>query len=376
MKVLYFSQGYTTHDRRFLNRLSDSDHEIWYLKLLNSGDNFDTRSLPSSVHPISWSGIETENSTPETWIRLMPEYTSILDQIAPDCIQAGPVPSCGFMTALAGFHPFILSSWGSDVLVDTDRDKFWTWMIRYTLQHSDALLCDCAAVRSRVHELVSYPDERIISFPWGVDLKRFEESCSTPRWIPPPQWKDSIIVVSTRSWEKAYGIDVVLNSFAKAYQKNSRFRLVMIGGGSLAGEVQQFIQSHQLDDVVMVPGRIPEDFLPDYLRGADLYMSCSHSDGSSISLLEAMAVGLPVIVTDIPSNREWVTPEEHGWLANDGDPEDFCSRLLHAASLDIDSINAIKRNNQGLVRDRADWDRNSNQLMDLYNQLQWKNHHE
>ena len=46
--------------------------------------------------------------------------------------------------------------------------------------------------------------------------------------------------------------------------------------------------------------------MPKWFRAADTYISCAQSDGTSVSLLEAMATGLPLIVTDIPSNREWV----------------------------------------------------------------------
>ena len=54
-------------------------------------------------------------------------------------------------------------------------------------------------------------------------------------------------------------------------------------------------------------------------RAADLYLSASHSDGSSVSLMEALGCGLPVLVSDIPGNREWVTDGEQGWLFPDGD---------------------------------------------------------
>ena len=64
---------------------------------------------------------------------------------------------------------------------------------------------------------------------------------------------------------------------------------------------------------------ISQERLPDYFRAADLYVSCSLSDGSSVSLFEAMATGLPVVVTEAPGNHEWVLTSDNGWLAAPGD---------------------------------------------------------
>ena len=54
--------------------------------------------------------------------------------------------------------------------------------------------------------------------------------------------------------------------------------------------------------------------MPAYLNAADIYVSTSLSDGTSLSLLEAMACSLPVVVTDIPANKEWITDGHNGFL--------------------------------------------------------------
>ena len=82
-----------------------------------------------------------------------------------------------------------------------------------------------------------------------------------------------------------------------------------------------------------------------------------------------MATGLPVLVTDIPSNREWVRPGENGWLAAAGSAEDFAGKLLRIAALKPLEREAIGKRNQKIVAERADWDRNFPLLLDLYERL-------
>ena len=170
MHILYFSRAYTTHDRRFLQAVA-SRHETSFL-MLEPDSGYDDRPLPDGVRLVEWPqsrGALTRDS-PRA---LMPDFVRVLDRVRPDLVHAGPVQSCGYMTALSGARPFLVMSWGSDVLVDADRDSDSLQITRDTLGQSDMLLCDCDAVRQKVQSLVPYPDERIVQFPWGIDLREF-----------------------------------------------------------------------------------------------------------------------------------------------------------------------------------------------------------
>jgi len=370
MRILYFSRDYTTHDQRFLTKLAESKHEVWFLRLEDDGLGYEKRSLPERIHTVAWTGGKHTISTPESWWRLMPEFTAILGRLNPDLVHAGPVQSCGLMAAIAGVHPLMIMSWGSDILLDSERDDQWRWMTRYALQHSDMLVCDCQAVRAKVQQLVSYADERIVQFPWGVDLCQFSRGQSALDIRNSPDWRDAFIVLSTRSWEPVYGIDVVINAFAAAYAQNHHLRLILLSNGSLAAEINRLIASHGLDKVVLRPGRTAQADISGYFRAADLYVSCAHSDGTSISLLEAMASGLPVVVSDGPGNREWVVPGENGWLAPDGDSDAFAKLILLGANLDTKGIKQISQRNRQVAEERANWDLNFVKLLQAYDQIQ------
>jgi glycosyltransferase involved in cell wall biosynthesis len=109
--------------------------------------------------------------------------------------------------------------------------------------------------------------------------------------------------------------------------------------------------------------------MPKWFRTADTYISCARSDGTSVSLLEAMATSLPVVVTDIPSNREWVVEAQNGWLARAGSSEEFADRLLRAARLRPEERKLFAERNQRIVEERADWDRNFPKLLEMYERI-------
>ena len=375
MRVLYFSRDYTTHDRRFLKKLAESRHEVWFLRLEDDGIRYEERELPDGIHQVNWTGGQQRAGTPDDWFRLMPDYQAVLDQIRPDLVHAGPVQSCGFMTALTGFHPLLVVSWGSDILVDADRDKQWRWVTNYTLDRSDMLQCDCQAVRSRVQELTPYSDDCIVQFPWGVDLDRFSPGKDTTGLRDRPGWGDSIVVISTRTWEPLYDIEVLLKAFLQAYGREPRLRLALLGSGSLATVVNKFITDHELDSVIWRPGMVSHQEMPDFFRMADIYISCASSDGTSVSLLEAMASGMPVVVTDVPGNSEWVVPGENGWMAPKGDASAFARLLLEAVATSSAQRERISSTNRKLCEERANWHDNFNLLLKAYDQLEVKYAH-
>ena len=71
-------------------------------------------------------------------------------------------------------------SWGSDLLVDAHISRRMTWITRFTLGRSDALVGDCQAVR-RAAQGFGMPGERCVLFPWGVDLARFAPGAARAR---------------------------------------------------------------------------------------------------------------------------------------------------------------------------------------------------
>lgn len=369
MKILYFSENYTTHDRLFLLKLAESGHATLFLKLQNDGMRYEKRRLPLSIKQVTLREDFQTVLKHESLVTLMPDLELILNRFKPDIIHAGPVQSCGFMIALANYHPFLIMSWGSDILVDAEKDKMHYWITRYALSCSDMLMCDCDAVKDKVQQIVSYEDRRIVQFPWGIDFSEFRAHETNFNWRTHLGWEDNIIVVSTRSWEKIYGISTVLNAFHQAYKKDSRLRLILVGSGSLEEDIRQYIKINSLKEITFLPGRIAHEQMTDFLNAADLYISASFSDGSSVSLLEAMAIGLPAIVSDIPGNREWIVEGKNGWLVQPDNSEDFSTAILRAANLSKEEMKRISLISKEIVRKRANWNINFRKILEAYDKL-------
>ncbi len=287
----------------------------------------------------------------------------MIRQVRPDLVHAGPLQTSAFLAAATGFEPLVSMSWGSDLLRDADRNRWWRWATRYTLDHSAVLVGDCQAVQRKAMSF-GFPGEKIVVFPWGVDLKRFSPG-PTPELRARLGWQEAFVLLSLRSWEPVYGVDVLVQAFIQAARHIPELRLLLLGTGSLAPRLRQALDQGGVMDRVYFGSQVSQADLPHYYQAADLYLSASHSDGSSVSLMEALACGLPVLVSDIPGNLEWVTDGREGWLFPDGNAGRMAELICQAAALRKD-LSAMGRAGRARAEERADWDQNFQQLLLAY----------
>jgi glycosyltransferase involved in cell wall biosynthesis len=208
------------------------------------------------------------------------------------------------------------------------------------------------------------PKERIIQFPWGVDLDHFSPGSGSDL-RQALGWEDAIILLSTRNWERIYGVDHICRAFIHAASNNEKLRLIMLGDGSLRNRIGQLFQQAGLEHHVHLGGYVSYDELPKFYRAADLYISASHVDGSSISLLEAMACGIPAIVSKIPGNQEWVKPSVNGWLFEEGSPEAL-AYAIEEAIRNQDQMQEFGERSRQITEERADWGKNSEGVHQAY----------
>lgn len=360
MKILYFTRDYSVHDARFVKAVADHGHQVLLLRLEGLAK---LPVLPRGVKDIEWLGTNMPYR-----FHLANSYVQALRRIwrerKPDVVHAGPLNLAGYMAACAELHPLVSMSWGSDLLWHARKSWFDKNLIVYTLKRTDILIADCQAVKLAAVKL-GFSEERIVQFPWGVDLELFS---------PAPDksirarlgWQREFILFSNRSWEPIYGVDILLKGFSRALRSLPSLRLILAGTGSKEKMLKKYIEKNSLVGFVHLPGRISQQELPLYYQNADCFVSASHCDGSSVSLLEAMACARPVVVSNISGNAEWIEDGRHGLLFKDRSAADLAEKMIAMASCDNKALLQMQNNNRRTAQERADWGRNSAGIMDAY----------
>jgi len=362
VRVLYFHRYDGVHDRRFLDALGQLPVEVFSLQLDNLSKPVGPWKPPANIHFVSLP----RDIDRLQWYqkpKLLKALRRIVKEHQIDVIHAGPVDQCAWLAAQAGLKPLVSMSWGFDLLVNANNNLISRRRIQYTLRRTAILLDDCQTVsNAAIH--FGFPQERIVTFPWGVDLKGFipgDVKKSRDRPVDP----ETTVLLSTRTMEKLYGCDVIVDAFIQAAGHVDKLSLIMLGDGAQRYKLMQRIAAVDLVKRVHFIGNVPEVEMRTHFQASDIYVSASHSDGSSVSLLQAMACGLPAIVSDIPGNREWVSEGRNGWIFKDGDRDEL-ARLMIEASRSLELRSAFGKEARRIVSARANWKKNSARLMDVY----------
>jgi glycosyltransferase involved in cell wall biosynthesis len=285
----------------------------------------------------------------------------VLRRFRPDVVFAPYLLSNGLMAALAAPKPIVVAAMGGDVLPHPDHPAW-----RRRLQR---LLVRTACVRaSFVHSVApqlsealreaGVPAGKIVEFPVGVDRARFHPREDASPGTPPR-------IVCTRNHMPVYDIPTVLEALARLRSGGRPFRALLAGGGDLLEAHRARARALGLDEWVEIPGQLAHERLADELRRADIYVSAALSDGTSASLLEALATGLVPVVTSVPANRGWVDPEQTGLLFPPGD----ANRLAAALERAMDDASLRERARQEgprRVTERGDFATNVRRLAALF----------
>jgi len=302
------------------------------------------------------------SSIAKAWAPLLLKRTFMAEK--PDVVHASWIPTYAFLAYLSKIKPLVSEVLGSDVILDHLLNPLTRSLVIKTLSYSNAVIVPAEHVKRKV---LSYKvdNDKVFCIPVGVDTSRFHRDEENRRRIRSSMGidDDTTLIICTRWHAPIYGIENIIRAIPKLTHK--RIIFLFVGTGPLLDYHKALAKDLGLFSKATFMEPVPNNELPKYLSAADVYISSSYSDGTSISLLEAMSCELPVIVTDILGNREWVSNEQNGLLIEKNDPSLIAKRILDIVSLRSE-WKRIGLRNRSIVRDKGDINKLSLKLLKVY----------
>jgi len=261
------------------------------------------------------------------YFRNVPALRRLLRDEAPDLLNVHYASGYGTTAALAGFRPWLLSVWGSDVYDFPYQSRLKGWWLRRNLRRADALASTSTAMARQVRNLVGDIGEVSIT-PFGVDTTRF---------VPQPEPHAGVVIGTVKTLAPKYGIDVLLRAFAMltTQRPTAAMSLLIVGGGEQRAELEALATSLGVVAQVRFVGAVPHAEVPQWLNRFDIYVAASRLDSESfgVEVLEASACGLPVVVSDAGGLPEVVARDRTGLVV----PRDDATALADALRSLIDA---------------------------------------
>ena len=259
--------------------------------------------------------------------------------------------------------PFIVTIHGSDFRMATERSSFLTKIFLYVCQRANQIMCVSELQKKEIQKM-GVKAEKISTIPMGIDItfleagrKRREKSNG-----------ESHMVLSNRNLLSLYNVSLLIRAIPKVIKEQPYTKFFIAGDGSDREDLEREADSLNLGSSVQFLGRLPQERMAELFSQADIYVSTSLSDGTSVSLLEAMGSGAFPIVTDIPANREWVVDGKNGFLVPVDEAEILANRILNAIR-DRDLVEKSRAENLLIAEKKAFWPTNIRRLEAIYSDL-------
>ncbi len=260
-----------------------------------------------------------------------------------------PTGVIGAMVNLLWREPFIVTIHGSDLRLAMERQGLLRRLFVFVCKRADHLSC-VSEVQRKEMEAVGFKDKDITVIPMGVD-DAFVEARKKRNDKPENR---SFAILSNRNLLPIYNLSLLIQSIPLVLKEEPKTRFMIAGDGQEREKLEKEAKELNVEKSVRFLGSVPHEEMPDLLTKADIYVSTSLYDGTSVSLLEAMASGAFPVVTDIAPNREWIENGRNGFLFPAHDEFLLAKRILNAIH-DKELLERGRKWNQSIVEERALW---------------------
>ena len=258
---------------------------------------------------------------------------------------------------LSGIRPYFVYVAGSDVLMAGWPQR---QVARFTLASAAGVVANGKHLAARTLDVA--PAASVMPWYHGIDVAFFrlaEAPVTAPRFV------------CARPFLPVYDNATIIRALGSLPRVPPNLDVSFLSKGPLLSEaiaLADAVIAREWRDQVRFGGWVSDAGMVKALHSASCYISASLSDGTSNSLLEAMACGLFPIVSDIPANREWIIDGDNGMLFPPGDHLAL-ARCLERAVGERAWMSSVLETNRRLVEERANVDTNMRTLSDLLSSL-------
>lgn len=363
-RILFLSDIDSAHTRKWAVSLADRGYDIGIFSLRKSESHwFDAYPNITAYHSDGFgkSKFSAGSRSKLAYLKLIPSVKKAIAEFAPSIVHAHYATSYGLLGARAGFHPLVISVWGSDIFDFPKESWLHKRMVMYNLKRADRIFSTSHVMKT---EILKYVSREIAVTPFGVDVQSFAH------FVPDNEEKihGARVIGTIKSLEDKYGIDVLIEAFSMVKMKYSQpLKLVIAGSGTQAEKYKELAKNLNVSDDVLFAGQLKSEDVPAWHNRFDIFANLSVLDSESfgVAVVEAMACERPVVVTRVGGLTEVVEENVTGLVVAPRDAKSAAEAFLKLLE-DLDLSNQMGKAGRARVLAKYDWQKNLDDIEKLY----------
>lgn len=330
LRLAYLADPNSVHTRRWLSYFAERGHDVHLL------DGYGTEIKPGLHEQIQVHRYRAHGRWRVPFLSSLQGRISLraaLRRLQPQVLHAHYLSRWGWQARLSGFHPYVISPWGSDLFVTPRTSRRARWWARATLGAADLVTIVSEPMRAAVIAAGGRPD-RIESVQFGVDTQRFAPGPVDGGLAQRLSLGSGRVIFSSRAVRPIYNQLILLDVLAELPADTVLVLTARNGDTGYLAAVRSRIDELALGDRVRILDEVSDADLPSLLRLAAVVVSVPATDGFPVSVLEAMATGTPVVATDLPPIRPVLGPIAPELLVPVGDAAVIAAALRTALAME------------------------------------------
>jgi len=199
--------------------------------------------------------------------------------------------------------PIVSTAWGSDVLIIPFKNIFYKYLTKKIIQNSFLVTADARILINSMQKIEN-DKKKYILLHYGIETIKSKE-------------KEQIIFTN-RLHKKLYRNNKIIEYFDAFSKNNLTWKLIIAGNGGETDDLKNLVKIKNLEDKVEFVGWLNQEENNNWYSKSTIYISIPNSDGTSISVLEAMSAGCIPILSDITVSHELIIDNENGIIESEG----------------------------------------------------------
>jgi glycosyltransferase involved in cell wall biosynthesis len=217
---------------------------------------------------------------------------------------------------MTGFHPFVLSTWGSDLLIELQKSSFRRLLVRLVLSSTDYLTVPSKFMYNAAQKL-GFNERNLCLIPWGVETDIFKPIRGNridfrQKYNIPP---NAPVILSPRAIQPIYNQDIVIKSCQAIKSQYPELKLLLLKynvSSNYFMQLESLIVSCGMENnVIWLPAQDSQENMAILYQLSDVVLSIPSSEGYGFSVYEAISTGIPTVITDLPVFQEDLQDEIH-----------------------------------------------------------------
>jgi L-malate glycosyltransferase len=359
-RILILADIHSPHTQKWAKDLSNSNFKIGLFSFNHT--NLDWLDRYPNIQCLYQAKSKQNNSFigKLKYLLLWPRLIYAILQFKPNAVHAHYASSYGLLAALTFFKPLIVSIWGSDLTEFPHKNKYNGLILRYIFWRASKICVTSSILET---ELKNYSSKKCVIIPFGINLNTFYKNTF--------KHTDSGFTFGCiKHFEKVYNIENVIEAFSILLRKypSRHLKLKLVGDGSLMPDIIHLIHKLDISEQVELPGYISHDLIPIELNSMDVLVNVSEYESFGVSVAEAMACQIPVIVSKAEGFKDLVPNSKYAVITDSTTSLDIF-KAMEQSFLNVQLRKDTVQNSYQLITEKFDWSVNLKQMKQVYQEL-------